>query len=775
LSKIKSLRLCACAAIVACICPSLATFADDQAPLQATVTVDASKTLRVFEPRRLGGTNIATWYLRSVYESPEVRQWMAELSPAYIRMPGGSGSNMYYWNGNGVRDAEGKVDPSKVGPDGYPAVDYSDYAPAFSIDNKTLYPSAGGYHPVDVKTLHEFINSVPGAQTMACPNAGTGRPLDAAEWVKWANKKMDYNVRTWEIGNELDGSWEPGYELPFGKGHITPEMYTKRFNDMATAMRKIDPALKIGTCPYIKETLRDYGDKVDFVSIHNYPGSATSSDTQMFADISRVVKADVDRVRGWVRQYQPQREKQIEIAYTEWNLGWSVSKSELFAGLWSSIFLKEMASNDVDIATEWDCFSDLISVPEKGPYSRKPEYYALMLWNNYMGPRLIPANSSNQAVYTCATRSDDAVIVMLVNTDNEHPAKVNLQLSNFTAATAGEIATVTSREIYYNVQTKKNQWSVGPRIEQIDTGDRFDVTVAPYSITYVRIPNQANPALSQMAQNALKAEKPATPSVDLRFVMPTEVYAGDTVRGEVIALSAGSELPYSGSLASATISVEGQATLDRHEARLAEDVGHFNMTASAPGEVTIVVQSGDWRATQKVTVKSSVPRPVVLWDFSNPLVSDKETFSSDYDLQEDLTMRANRAVARIDLPAAGAPPEKVDNKTNLLAVRKMPEGDQLHKENIRGVVVDVMTAPNFSCDDPDASITVVMQSSANWWMVLGDIPLKDAKEWKTCQVDVKRQDYIKAMPAAGSVHFLLKSSKPASGSIYLDRIGFMVR
>jgi hypothetical protein len=105
----------------------------------------------------------------------------------------------------------------------------------------------------------------------------------------------------------------------------------------------------------------------------------------------------------------------------------------------------------------------------------------------------------------------------------------------------------------------------------------------------------------------------------------------------------------------------------------------------------------------------------------------------------------------------------------------MPEGDQLRKENIRGVVVDVMTAPDFACDDPDASITVVMQSSANWWMVLGDIPLKDAKEWKTFQVDVKREDHIKAMPAVGSVHFLLKSSKPATGSVYLDRIGFMVR
>jgi hypothetical protein len=60
-------------------------------------------------------------------------------------------------------------------------------------------------------------------------------------------------------------------------------------------------------------------------------------------------------------------------------------------------------------------------------------------------------------------------------------------------------------------------------------------------------------------------------------------------------------------------------------------------------------------------------------------------------------------------------------------------------------------------------------------MALGSIPLKDAKEWKTYQLDVTAEEHIKAMPAAINILFILSANKPVEGSIYFDRIGFMVR
>ena len=58
---------------------------------------------------------------------------------------------------------------------------------------------------------------------------------------------------------------------------------------------------------------------------------------------------------------------------------------------------------------------------------------------------------------------------------------------------------------------------------------------------------------------------------------------------------------------------------------------------------------------------------------------------------------------------------------------------------------------------------VVMQSPANWWMHLGDVPLRDAKQWQTHQFDLKVEDYIKAMPSAGNIIFILKPADRRKG------------
>ena len=745
--------------------------------VETTVTVDASQVLRTMDPKRLGSTNVATWYFASSYFAPDVQKLVADLHPRYVRIPGGSYANGTYWNGHGVRGPDGKVDPSKVGPDGYPAVDYSDYAPSFLVDTKTLHPSSNGWHGnVDVKTQHDFIKGFPGMEAMACPNAGTGRAVDAAEWVKWANKKMGYNVHMWEIGNELGGSWEAGTEMPLGKGQLTAEIYTARYNEMAKAMRAMDPTIKIGSCPFVEEALRDCGDNVDFVSIHTYPGSTTLSEGQMFADISKSVEREVGPVKKWIKQYQPQRENQIEIAYTEWNLAGGMDNGRLFSGLWSSIFLGELAKNGVAMANQWDLFCDLVYDFDKGArYVPKAEYYSLWLWNNYMGDRLIPAKSSDPTVFTFASRSDDAVTVMLVNTDLDREAKVTVQLAGFTPAGSGEAATVSSREYYYSAAAQRMHWSTGARIETLATGTEFGVTLAPFSITYVRVPDQAKPALSPMAQKAMALKPTAAGTAELRFQVPKETYAGDQVYGEVYVVNSGTERPYTGTLAPATLSASGEAGFDRKQVRLAEAVGHFNMRPTTPGELTITAQSGDIKATHKIVVKPSVPRPIVFWDFTNPLVTDKEIFSSSYTLKEDLTQRANRAVARVDLPTEGARADVEDKFRFMLSVGRLPEEGKIDKANIRGVIVDVRTSADFACDDPNAAVLITMQSPANWWMKIGTIPLKDVSEWKSYQLEIKNEDYFKALPTAGNVHFVLQSNKPAKGSIYFDKIGFMVR
>jgi hypothetical protein len=240
-----------------------------------------------------------------------------------------------------------------------------------------------------------------------------------------------------------------------------------------------------------------------------------------------------------------------------------------------------------------------------------------------------------------------------------------------------------------------------------------------------------------------------------------------------MALVSGTQEPYCGILAPAILTASSEAGLDHTQLRLDESLGHFTLKPRTPGKLTITAQSGDASATHTITVKASVPRPVIVWDFTNPPVTDKETFTSDFSITEDSTRRANRSVARVDLPVAGVLPG--DKAHQLLQIRRFPEGNKLNKENIRGVTFDMMTSPDFVCEDPNASISIVMQGPANWWMPLGQIRLRDAGSWKTRTVDVKLEEHIKAMPSVGNIIFILNAQRPAKGSIFFDRVGLMVR
>jgi alpha-L-arabinofuranosidase len=757
-------------------------------PLTVKVTVDATATGRHFSPRRLGGTNIALWNDPVHFADPTIRQWFADLHPGYIRLPGGSWSNLIYWNGNGVRDADGKVNVNAVGPDGYPAVDYSGYKPGFPVDTHTLHPSTDYGGNVDVKTMQDWVATIPAAQPLPCLNAGTGRPIDAAEWVRWDNITNHFDARVWEIGNELGGSWEPGDTLPDGS-QMTAQIYTRRFNAIADACKQVDPTILTGGCAFCEEMIRDCGKNVNFASIHAYPGSTVSSAQENLAEVTGVIGDAVGNVRKWIRQYQPDREKDIQIAFTEWNLAGGLNASDMFSGLWHARMLAEMAQDGVDFATEWDAFTHVRPVTTGGSllftdkdahrFYRKPGYFALWLWNNFTGDRLVnsaistPADSEKSfpALYCIASRDDNALYVQLINPDEDRPVKAVLQLDHFDPAAQGERVTLSGRNYFWNPLTHLPQWSLRPTDLPIAAAGTIELNLPPFSVTHLRIPQSRTPALSQWSGTG--DVKPSTAKHRLQLVLPDEVFSGDRVEAWVQAVEdTEAQAPFIGDLPAAKLRASGvPAQFDHDTVNLDDAVSHFHFTAAGDGVLTLTADDGVAQASKQMRIKPSVLRPVVLWDFQKKPVTDK-SFSSDFTLSSDQSVRANKDVARVDLPPGGVIPS--GTKRMLMTVSDFPDDQHLNRSNIRGVVFDMRTL-NFKCDDPYAGIDVVMQSPANYWMDLGHVSLADAARWNTFSVPLKDPKYIVPMSSAFNIVFLLTTSKPASGSICLDNIGLIVR
>ncbi|MEK7474715.1 MAG: hypothetical protein AAB152_03680 [Candidatus Coatesbacteria bacterium] len=771
-----SLSFCMAAVVAGALSPTPALAGDvKKASGTAIVEVFADRDIRTMDRRLLVGDNIAAWWGPERYEDKDVRAWTRELGPTLIRLPGGSWGDELWWNGNGVRKTPGnELDMSRFSstpwsswsaPFGVWKVDYSAYAPGFKASHGNKFDKWHGH--TDVKYLHDWTAGV-GSEAFVIVNAGQGTPRDAAEWVRWA-AKSGYKVRYWEIGNELGGSWESGNQLPDGS-RLNGEIYSRRYEEFATAMKAVDPAIKVGCMDWMEDVLKRCGPLVDFLSIHTYPVNGAETTEELFAKTA-TVEREVSPVRELIRKYQPDRAGKIEIGYSEWNLHFPDTRGALMHALW----LGEMFRNGVAFSTHFQLFDTIL---QGAPTIRTPAWFAFWLWRHAMGDTLVESRVGNSGAVTAyATRTDEGLAVMLANRDDEKPTRVTVSLKGFEAGAEGEILTFSRREYLWLDRNhdapgwekpRTVEWSTGFGIRKVVVGGR-SVTVAlpPASLAVLRLPRTKG-TLAALGTPSLV--EPAAPAPRLEIWVPSATtYADTPVEGWVLAYNGAARTPWPGALADATLKITGPAKADRRTVRLAESAGRFLITASRPGTVGVEVRAAGQVARATLDFVASVPRPVVFWEFEDETPTGVR---SQWKLTSDPGIRPNQRVLRVELEGDNPSASK---KRELVVIDRFPGREKLKKENIRGAFFDIRTGDVFRCTDPKVRVTVVMQSPKNWWMVLGSAPLTDAGKWKTVTVPLTKPEHVKAVSDTGTILILLEANQPVFGSIYIDRAGLLVR
>ena len=260
----------------------------------------------------------------------------------------------------------------------------------------------------------------------------------------------------------------------------------------------------------------------------------------------------------------------------------------------------------------------------------------------------------------------------------------------------------------------------------------------------------------------------------LNFILPPEIYVGDRVTGHVHASVAGSSESYPVALRPATLTAVGNATLDRTSVRLAEAFGRFNFTLNddKPGDPRRERQRR--RRTRHHPAQAVRPPPRALLGFPKTIAHRREEFLVRFRPARRREPAAQQEVARIDLAPGDAVKKTGNDHRVIYRIDGLPPAAQLDRGNIRGIFFDVKTL-GFTNAKSNARLTVVMQSPADYWMVLGSTPLDGTTDWRRVQLDVTRESYIKAMSAAYNVWFVLDGDDSSQGTVCLDRIGFMVR
>jgi len=401
--------------------PSYTITAKPAAGANATITVDMSKVITKVS-KYLFGNNTNMWTGQMSNQTSLVG-FIKDLSPNILRAPGGSASDLYFWNAD-FRHLPADVTAALYDGNGNPvSTDSTNYwygqaTPSWSLALNDYY------------SCLPLTNTTTGLITVnyAYARYGTGStPVQtaahlAADWVRYDNGRSKY----WEVGNECYGTWEASYKIDTTKNHdgqpaiITGDLYGQQFKVFYDSMKVA--AQQIGATIYIGAPILDYapaswetpatqnwnqgvlnqvGSVADFFIIHDYftAYNTNSSIADILSSATKVPAAAMAYVKSQFTQYGVPVKP---VALSEWNIQATGSMQNVsnVAGIHAAVALGELIRNQFGEASRWDIANGWSNGDDQGMFNigdepgavkwnPRPAFYYLYYFQKYFGDRMV--------------------------------------------------------------------------------------------------------------------------------------------------------------------------------------------------------------------------------------------------------------------------------------------------------------------------------------------------------------------------------------------------
>ena len=211
-----------------------------------------------------------------------------------------------------------------------------------------------------------------GAQPQIALNLGTGTPGEAADWVRYVNRKWGGSGLLWELGNELWGNFQIGYPAEARVAGLTRE-----FSD---AVRKADPRsvlIATGQDPDRFESwnaaqLRNAPEALNYLSTHFVVRTAdvlkTDPSREFIAEAALALPVGLERqLRAMKRQIDgdPKSRGRVNIAFTEWLFSGPVAQAPMYNNLGGALCAAGLLNTLMRVA-DFTPISDMTGLIEFG-------------------------------------------------------------------------------------------------------------------------------------------------------------------------------------------------------------------------------------------------------------------------------------------------------------------------------------------------------------------------------------------------------------------------
>jgi len=401
---------------------------------------------------------------------PEIIRAAKALNSPLLRY-GGNFTSGYHW-----RDGVGPVDkrPTKLNQSwGFPE-----------------------YNEFGTDELMRFCNLI-GARPQICLNLGSGTAEEAREWVEYCQGRPNtpqgarraanghsrpYDIAAWELGNELWGHFQIGWQLPQG--------YPQRYLDFYNAVHRLLPAdtLLFANGADV-DHFRDWNGEL----IAKTARELTYLTTHFVVGMEEMHKKDADREFKWAADFaipvgvarglEPMRAQidsnpatrgKVKIAYTEWLFTapqasdlprWDNLGGAILGAAWMNMLLGH--ADLVPIADMTGLLEFAGIYKRRGRVYVTPQYWAFSLYSNHSGDipvvtrtevshydvhdgqRRVPEIQDVPKLDVLATRSSSThdLVLFVVNRDWKSPIPASIDLRDFSPAPQARVYTLSGESI----------------------------------------------------------------------------------------------------------------------------------------------------------------------------------------------------------------------------------------------------------------------------------------------------------------------------------------
>jgi len=387
-----------------------------------------------------------------IVTEPSLMGYITNLHPNIIRFPGGSISDIYFWNQTSSAPSD---------------------APANLLDANGVSSTAGYWYgkntqswTISVDNYYNLLQQT-GSQGLITVNYGYARygiganPVAAAahlaaDWVRYDNGRTKY----WEVGNECNGTWEAGYRIKISDNKdgqpeiVTGALYGQHAKVFIDSMRKA--AQEIGKTIYIgvylleaqpagwqtpadqswnNGVLNTLSNGADYYVIHSYytPYQTNATANEILATATDNTAA----MLNYMKTNIPNNNAAIKpIALDEWNITsqGSMQQVSFVNGMHATILLCEAVKNKYGLTSRWDLANGWSSgndhglfnigdEPNAAKWNPRPAFYYMYYFQNMTGDRMLGVSQTGGANVlsygSSFTSGEKAVLIVNKGTDTQ--------------------------------------------------------------------------------------------------------------------------------------------------------------------------------------------------------------------------------------------------------------------------------------------------------------------------------------------------------------------